>query len=327
MGLTADGTDGMPVLLYEDWHEYAVDLATMPGDPSDTNTPNLGWSALPFVTSLKIDPSEVQVSSEFAFDSIGLHADNCTAARYTVSWELVAPDSSGLTVDLFADADARGADGVHLAGPLPVSTGTGSAEVDLGALAPGSYYIYARVADTRHTRVYYSRVPVITPCADFAPPALVPQTGSWNQIADGYHTSSVGTPALATFPTLTGGARISARIAPTPRAALTALLFAYKGPNDFSYVDVDTRRGRVTAFRRSGGKRKRLRSARTWLVHTKRGTPPVTLTLRVQGGEVELAAKGGIALRLSGIDTTGAVGFGLLHRSAADLTRVRGAAL
>src|SRR5438132_8530973 len=117
----------------------------MPGDPSDTYTSNLGWNALRFVTLLKIVSSEVQLSSEFAFDSIGLHADNCTAARYTVSWDLAAPDSSGLTVDLFADTDTRGADGVHLTGPLSVPAGSGSAEVDLGALPPGSYYIYARV--------------------------------------------------------------------------------------------------------------------------------------------------------------------------------------
>ncbi len=323
-GLEVDGTDPQPVLLFEDWHTYAVDLWNMDADTSDPSVPSLGWRALPLVSTLKVDPTEVQIPSDFAFDNIELHAENCTAGPYTVSWNVAAPTSSTLSVDLFADTDTSGADGTHLQGPLATTVGSNSAVVDLSSLAPGRYYIYARLTDERHTRTYYSRVPVTFPCGDFSPPAFAPQTGTWNGAGNSYRATG---PALGTFPTLTSGAaRVSATIFPDPRRSKPVLIFGYRSPSDFSFVEIDTRRGRVVAFKQSGNRRRKLKLTRSPRALARKGAT-LAVVLRVNNGEVQVGATGEIVLKLANADTNGAIGLGILKPGAIELTSIRGAAL
>jgi hypothetical protein len=318
--LAADGTDSRAALVYEDWHTYSIDLfdPNVP-DADDTNVANLGWQGIPFVSTLHIDPLEVQISSGFAFDDVKLTAESCTAGPYTVAWDLAAAAGS-LTLDLFADTDTSGADGTHLAGPLTVASGAGSAAVDLGGLTDGRYYIYGRVSDGLHTRVVYSRVPIVKPCGDFSLPALVPLAGSWTAVDGGFQVTP---PAIALFDGVPGDrATLGAMSRVVAKKPQTVIVLAYKGASDYVWVQIDQRKGRVVAFRRARGRRKRLKSVSC----DRRPKQTIPVTARVANGKAVIAVNGRTVLTLQGLDLSGSVGLGAAGRGTLELTAIHGAA-
>ena len=326
LGLGADGTDGTPVLLYEDWHEYAIDLWSMPGDPTDHGVPNPGWLGTGLVSRLQIDPTEVQVSSDFAFDDIALRAETCADGAFTATWSL-ALATAGATVDLFADADTTPGGEIHLAGPVPAAAGAGSLGVDVSALGSGRWWLEARVDDGVQQRVAYSRVPLVVPCL---PPAnatapFVPQTGSWSTPRDRQFRATG--PSIGTFPDVTGTAlRASAQVSGPTRRTRVVAVYGWRGPSDYSFVEVDARRGRVIAFRLSGGRRKKVKLVRYWRAKAVR-SGPMPLVLHVDAGHVQLSIDGQLALELRGADTSGLVGFGTVRRGIVDITNPRADAL
>jgi hypothetical protein len=318
--LAADGTDSRAALVFEDWHTYTIDLfdPNLP-DSDDKNVPNLGWRGIPFVSTLHVDPLEVQVSSAFAFDDIKLTAESCTTGAYTVSWDLASTGSA--TLDLFADTDASGADGTHLAGPLTVAAGAGSAAIDLGGLADGGYYVYGRVSDGVHTRVVYSRVPIVKPCGDFSLPALVPVSGTWTPIDGGFQVTP---PAIALFDGVGGDRAVTAAAARVvTKKPQSMIVLAYKSATDYVYVQVDQRKGKVNAFHKIRARRKRLKAARC----DRRPKQTMPVMARIVDGKATIGVNGQVVMTLQGLDLSGSIGFGAAGKGSLELKAVHGAAL
>lgn len=327
-GLAIDGTDSRAALVYEDWHDYAIDLfdPNLP-DPADKNAANLGWYNGPFVSTLHVDPLEVTTSSDFAFDEIGLRAENCTAGLYTVRWTITDPDSPALSVDLFADTAPDGPGDIHLVGPFTTAPGTDSVDVDLGTLAPGRYYIHAAVSDERQTRHFRARVPIVRPCDDFSPPLLEPRSGLWTPVAGGYAARGVGkVPAVALFTGVSGSEVLVSANARVKRGQ-PMFVFGYTSADDYFSVQIDTRRRRVAAHHWTSQKRSLIRAAR--LARTRRGrrTPVASGALTVSGGMVRVAVSGTVVLEVADPSGGGAVGLGLSPHGVGRFSAIRARAL
>ena len=133
-----------------------TDLKTMPLE-TNPGLSQTGWNGM--VDGFRLDPSEYVNSKEFYVESIKLAAFQRANDSFTIQWEYQDDDSSGVTVSLFRDSDCSGYDGVLIA--AGVDADLGSYVWDTSALAEGEYYVYAVIADARHTNRQYGRWPVV----------------------------------------------------------------------------------------------------------------------------------------------------------------------
>ena len=99
-----DGSTSKGIPLLEGWHRYTIDM----WDPAfvetrPTGTPQFGWSTLPVIKGLRLDPLEVLTGTWFELDDVKLCAENkrINNGSFLVEWNLSDADSSTCDVKLF----------------------------------------------------------------------------------------------------------------------------------------------------------------------------------------------------------------------------------
>lgn len=180
----ADGGDPGGHVLYEGWHTYAYDLASLSlwrGFP---------WSSYNRLKNVRIDPLETSIPTWFYFDWIRLYGENRSSNnQFTISWTISDQDSSSFNVGLYYDNNQSGFDGTLITNLSSVSSGANSYVWDTTALPKGnSYYVYAVVSDGTNTTKFYS--PVHVTIGEYTP-TPVPPSKRVAQDYDGDHKSDL----------------------------------------------------------------------------------------------------------------------------------------
>ncbi len=180
-GLTDDGSYSKDIPLLEGWNTYTVDLRDNNLNESQEFIPAVpqeGWEELGTVYQLRFDPMEAHIPTQFWLDYITLNAENALQnGAYTVRWSIEDPDSTSLTLRVFADASSSGQP-QRSATPVATfsaATGTGSWSWVPG-VGLGEYFIRLEASDGTSTSEVTSAVAVnVEPGAE-----TVPVNGDYN---------------------------------------------------------------------------------------------------------------------------------------------------
>lgn len=161
----SDGGDPGAHVLYEGWHVYNNDLATLPMERG------IPWLSYSHISNLRIDPLETHIPTWFYVDYVRLYAENRTSNhQFTINFN-VSGNSPSYNVQLFYDNDTVGFDGAPITTLNGLSPGAHSYVWDTTGLADGAqYYIYAVITDGTSTAKYYSSVHV--KIGEYTPPAV-----------------------------------------------------------------------------------------------------------------------------------------------------------
>lgn len=153
------------------WYEYCMDMSKLPIDGQTTNP---GWNGT--VTKFRVDPHEwshsflndditvppdaVPISVPFYYDYIKLRKAASAKRKHTLVYDVTDTDDASPTVSFFANTSRSTSGGTA----IPEGNLSCSGRVcvwDSTHLANGSYWIYARVNDTRNSTAFLSAVPVV----------------------------------------------------------------------------------------------------------------------------------------------------------------------
>jgi hypothetical protein len=161
--LSRDGTYTRAINLLEGWRSYSLDLWDQ--RLCDYRYPyTTGWTAIPQVNELRLDPLETPISTRFWLDDVKLCAQNAPElGAYEVRWTLADPDSTAVTVRVYygyynvagyQEQPTPIYEGVH--GP-----GSGSFVWDTRSLRNDSYYLRSVVSDGVNESSSLAEVPVV----------------------------------------------------------------------------------------------------------------------------------------------------------------------
>jgi len=135
------------------------------------------WRDVNYVDVLRFDPMEARHATNFIFDWGALYAENRSVnGNYTIQWQAQDPENDNLSVALYYDTDRAGFNGTHIATLNGQAAGQGSYNWNVAGVAPGTYYIYAVVTDSRNTNRFYSDVYVHVNAPEARGPALTQRT-------------------------------------------------------------------------------------------------------------------------------------------------------
>ncbi|MCL5074243.1 MAG: hypothetical protein M1136_01125 [Chloroflexi bacterium] len=150
-GASLDMTEAEAVVTDEGWHTYSYDLkkALIASGP--------GWTGTQ--TVFRFDPNEIPKAVTSHLDYVLLTADDWADTSYTIRWSIANPDDTAM-ITLYYDTSNTAYSEEHQIASISQSAGD-SYTWDTSAVAPGTYYIWAKVNDGHNIVRRYSETPLI----------------------------------------------------------------------------------------------------------------------------------------------------------------------
>jgi len=160
-GIALDGGQTNDILTYEGVNTYTIDLA---GDNVLENEGNalVPWQTNPTISNMRIDTSEVDQPTYFNIYDVKLTGKPAPTRDgfFTVAFDLTDFEGDAVSVQVFRDTDAQGADGVALADPQVLPPGSHDIIINTAGLGPSDIYIYVVADDGTNQTTTYSEVPI-----------------------------------------------------------------------------------------------------------------------------------------------------------------------
>ena len=154
-----------------------LELESDPGGSPSTTGWVSGGGSKPGIDNFRIDPHEFSAATGFSFRRVKLAAFERAGSAYTIAWAFANPSGLSTTLDLVADLDRQGCDGITIATGLDPATQSFSWTLPVGFNDGEARYVCAQLrSGATVLNQSYSRWPIVREVGYTGPlPRLVPE--------------------------------------------------------------------------------------------------------------------------------------------------------